>query len=618
MASSPAIRSPSPTWRSTSAWATPFQRALAEALRADPRGEVVSYGELAALAGRPRAARAAGAFCATNRFAFIVPCHRVVAADGIGGYGSTGVGVKRRLLALEGVAPVITSEDVREELATIAPQRECDRRAELSALFHSAGEPAPARGGRLGAPSRPRERRCGASGVRPPARERNPLRDPNVPPSRIRHARRATSCTSPATRTRCASSPPRVSSTPPRAARAAATACRRAELLPGGVPPRRVPRRRARSRSAARRTSSCARRRPTSAALLARLARAEGVELGNGRAARRTRSPTRRAGRRSSRSSRSWERPRPCSRSRSARSSPRRAARANRLANADHANLVRTSRSARRQLEAVERLRAGGDLETLPRRSPRGGGAPAPTSDRLAPRARRADGSARDEGGPAPPAPAARGARRDRRARRSGGLGSEPPIDSSQKRAHENRRRDGHSRRHQRVRPHRAELLPRAARARLGHRDRRAERPRRREDDGAPPALRLEPRPVPGRRRARRRRAARRRARRSGCSPSATRLRCRGATSASTSCSSRPGSSPIARARRSTSTPARRRSSSRRPATDPDVTDRARRQRRHVRPRVAPHRLERLVHDELRRAAREGAATTWRESSPAS
>jgi len=84
-------------------WATPLQRAIVEALRAIPRGEVVSYGELAALAGRPRAPRAAGAVCAGNRFAFIVPCHRVVAADGIGGYGSTGVDVKRRLLALEGV-----------------------------------------------------------------------------------------------------------------------------------------------------------------------------------------------------------------------------------------------------------------------------------------------------------------------------------------------------------------------------------------------------------------------------------------------------------------------------------------------------------------------------------
>jgi O-6-methylguanine DNA methyltransferase len=84
-------------------WATPFQRALTEALRAVPRGEVVSYGELAALAGRPDAPRAAGALCAANRFAFVVPCHRVVAAHGIGGYGSAGVEVKRRLLALEGV-----------------------------------------------------------------------------------------------------------------------------------------------------------------------------------------------------------------------------------------------------------------------------------------------------------------------------------------------------------------------------------------------------------------------------------------------------------------------------------------------------------------------------------
>ena len=84
-------------------WATPFQRELADTLRAVPRGEVVSYGELAALAGRPGAARAAGAFCAANRFAFVLPCHRVVAAHGIGGYGDAGLAVKRRLLALEGV-----------------------------------------------------------------------------------------------------------------------------------------------------------------------------------------------------------------------------------------------------------------------------------------------------------------------------------------------------------------------------------------------------------------------------------------------------------------------------------------------------------------------------------
>ena len=84
-------------------WCTPFQDSLARALQRVPWGDVVSYGELAALAGRPRAARAAGAFCAENRFSLFLPCHRVVAANGIGGYGDTGVEVKRRLLALEGV-----------------------------------------------------------------------------------------------------------------------------------------------------------------------------------------------------------------------------------------------------------------------------------------------------------------------------------------------------------------------------------------------------------------------------------------------------------------------------------------------------------------------------------
>jgi methylated-DNA-[protein]-cysteine S-methyltransferase len=85
-------------------WATEFQRAIADALRGVPRGEVVSYGELAALAGFPGAARAAGTFCTHNRFMLIVPCHRVVGASGLGGYGSAGLATKRRLLALEGVA----------------------------------------------------------------------------------------------------------------------------------------------------------------------------------------------------------------------------------------------------------------------------------------------------------------------------------------------------------------------------------------------------------------------------------------------------------------------------------------------------------------------------------
>jgi methylated-DNA-[protein]-cysteine S-methyltransferase len=84
-------------------WGTPFQQALAEALRAVPWGEVVTYGELAALAGRPRAPRAAGTFCAENNFPLVVPCHRVVSSAGLGSYGSLGIDYKRRLLALEGV-----------------------------------------------------------------------------------------------------------------------------------------------------------------------------------------------------------------------------------------------------------------------------------------------------------------------------------------------------------------------------------------------------------------------------------------------------------------------------------------------------------------------------------
>jgi methylated-DNA-[protein]-cysteine S-methyltransferase len=81
-----------------------FEQAVTEALREVPAGETVTYGELAALAGRPNAQRAAGTFCARNRFGIVVPCHRVVAADGLGSYGSLGVGYKRRLLELEGAA----------------------------------------------------------------------------------------------------------------------------------------------------------------------------------------------------------------------------------------------------------------------------------------------------------------------------------------------------------------------------------------------------------------------------------------------------------------------------------------------------------------------------------
>jgi methylated-DNA-[protein]-cysteine S-methyltransferase len=82
---------------------TEFQRNVLAAMRRIGYGEVVSYSELAHLAGYPRAQRAVGTFCARNRFPLVVPCHRVVSSDGLGSYGSLGLDYKRRLLALEGV-----------------------------------------------------------------------------------------------------------------------------------------------------------------------------------------------------------------------------------------------------------------------------------------------------------------------------------------------------------------------------------------------------------------------------------------------------------------------------------------------------------------------------------
>jgi methylated-DNA-[protein]-cysteine S-methyltransferase len=84
-------------------WCTPFQRSAVDAMRSIPYGETATYGEVAALAGHPNAQRAVGSVCASNRFPLFVPCHRVVAADGLGSYGSLGAAYKRRLLELEGV-----------------------------------------------------------------------------------------------------------------------------------------------------------------------------------------------------------------------------------------------------------------------------------------------------------------------------------------------------------------------------------------------------------------------------------------------------------------------------------------------------------------------------------
>jgi methylated-DNA-[protein]-cysteine S-methyltransferase len=84
-----------------------FRRKVLETLAHDvPWGETVSYGELASMAGRPRAARAVGSAMRHNPIPFVIPCHRVIAAGGkIGGYGGgrNAIALKRALLAREGV-----------------------------------------------------------------------------------------------------------------------------------------------------------------------------------------------------------------------------------------------------------------------------------------------------------------------------------------------------------------------------------------------------------------------------------------------------------------------------------------------------------------------------------
>lgn len=80
----------------------PFDRAVWAALKEIPYGTTASYGEIAARIGKPGRARAVGSANARNPIAIVVPCHRVIGADGaLTGYGG-GLDRKRALLALEG------------------------------------------------------------------------------------------------------------------------------------------------------------------------------------------------------------------------------------------------------------------------------------------------------------------------------------------------------------------------------------------------------------------------------------------------------------------------------------------------------------------------------------
>lgn len=82
-----------------------FSRKVLEATAAIPPGEVLSYSDVAAIAGSPRASRAAGNALHANPVAIVVPCHRILRNDGsLGGYGG-GTRVKEWLLAHEGARP---------------------------------------------------------------------------------------------------------------------------------------------------------------------------------------------------------------------------------------------------------------------------------------------------------------------------------------------------------------------------------------------------------------------------------------------------------------------------------------------------------------------------------
>ena len=240
-----------------------FYGDCARALRAVPRGEVVTYGELAALAGRPGAARAAGTFCARNRLSPFVPCHRVVAA------GRDRLVRLARASTTSGAcsrSKMSFSDDLRDELAAIAPTPALLPARRAVGALPRGRRVASARPRRARRPPRPREPGRGPARVHAAARARRRARRSAPIAGGRSTGRPATSCTSRSTR-----APPRCSA-------------------------RRASSRRAARRSSARRSTSSAARAaaaPTCAARCSAAARsrARGHRTSScGRAARTARS----------------------------------------------------------------------------------------------------------------------------------------------------------------------------------------------------------------------------------------------------------------------------------------------------------------------------------------
>jgi methylated-DNA-[protein]-cysteine S-methyltransferase len=95
-------RTPPRTPEPDLSWLTPFQRDVLLETARIPCGQVLTYAQVAERVGRPRAFRAVGNTLRMNPLPVLIPCHRVVASNGIGGFGGN-IEMKRRLLALEGV-----------------------------------------------------------------------------------------------------------------------------------------------------------------------------------------------------------------------------------------------------------------------------------------------------------------------------------------------------------------------------------------------------------------------------------------------------------------------------------------------------------------------------------
>ncbi|GHU08321.1 methylated-DNA--protein-cysteine methyltransferase [Alphaproteobacteria bacterium] len=81
---------------------TEFQKAVWAEMSKIPYGQTRTYTEIAVAIGRPKAVRAVGTACGKNPFPIIIPCHRVVAKNGLGGY-LYGLEMKKQLLDLENV-----------------------------------------------------------------------------------------------------------------------------------------------------------------------------------------------------------------------------------------------------------------------------------------------------------------------------------------------------------------------------------------------------------------------------------------------------------------------------------------------------------------------------------